>query len=160
VWYSGIDQHKRDSVITTYGPDGPRVKQVRVANTPLALAQYFADCPAPRETVVESTGGWYWLADVLAPLGVELVLAHATRLKAISAAKVKTDQADSDVLALPLRADLTPAAHIIRPEQRGPRDRMRAPEIRAFFKAKAAQADPDRPHAGGPQASTHCIRCS
>jgi transposase len=100
MWYSGIDQHKRDSVITTYGPDGPRVKQVRVANTPLALAQYFADFPAPHKAVVESTGGWYWLADVLAPLGVELVLAHATRLKAISAAKVKTDQVDSDVLAL------------------------------------------------------------
>ncbi len=31
MWYSGIDQHKRDSVIATYGPDGPRVKHVRVA---------------------------------------------------------------------------------------------------------------------------------
>jgi hypothetical protein len=24
MWYSGIDQHKRDSVIATYGPDGRR----------------------------------------------------------------------------------------------------------------------------------------
>src|SRR6266851_3372239 len=108
MWYSGIDQHKRDSVIATYGPDGPRVKQVRVANTPLALAHYFATFPAPHKAVVESTGGWYWLADVLAPLGVDLVLAHATRLQAISAAKVKTDQVDSDVLAQLLRADLIP----------------------------------------------------
>src|SRR5260370_41953640 len=83
MWYSGIDQHKRDSVIATYGPDGPRVKQVRVANTPLALAQYFADFPAPHKAVVESTGGWYWLAGGLAPLGGEPVPAHATRLKAI-----------------------------------------------------------------------------
>jgi hypothetical protein len=27
MWYSGIDQHKQYCVITTYGPDGPRVKQ-------------------------------------------------------------------------------------------------------------------------------------
>jgi len=37
MWFSGIDQHKQYCVITTYGPDGPRVKQARVASTPLAL---------------------------------------------------------------------------------------------------------------------------
>jgi len=26
MWYSGIDQHKQFCVITTYGPEGPRVK--------------------------------------------------------------------------------------------------------------------------------------
>ena len=108
MWYSGIDQHKQFGVITTYGPDGPRVKQARVANTPLALARYFADFPRPHQAVVESTGGWYWLADTLTPLEVELVLAHATRVKAIAAAKVKTDQVDSDTLALLLRADPIP----------------------------------------------------
>src|SRR5712692_6291497 len=143
MWYSGIDQHKRDSVIATYGPDGPRVKQVRVVNTPLALAQYFADFPAPHKAVVESTGGWYWLADVLAPLGVELVLAHATRLKAISAAKVKTDQVDSDVLALLLRAELIPIAHMIRPDERGPRDLMRT-RLRLVEKCVSAQNSIDR----------------
>src|SRR5260370_40351210 len=85
MWYFGIDQHKRDCVITTYGPDGPRVKQLRVANTPLALAQYFADFPAPHKAVVESTRGWYGLADVLARPGAGLALAHATPLKHISA---------------------------------------------------------------------------
>ena len=33
MWYSGIDQHKRDSVITTYGLEGASVKQARVPNT-------------------------------------------------------------------------------------------------------------------------------
>jgi hypothetical protein len=96
-----------------------------VVNTPLTLARYFADFPAPHKAVVESTGGWYRPADVLAPLGVELVLAHATWLQAISAAKVKTDQVDSDVLAQLLRASLIPVAHMIRPDQRGPCDLMR-----------------------------------
>jgi transposase len=143
MWYSGIDQHKQFCVITTYGADGPRVKQARVASTPLALQQYCAEFPGPHRAVVESTGGWYWLADTLAPRGVELVLAHATRVKAIAAAKVKTDQVDSDILALLLRADLIPVAHQIAPAQRGPRDLMRT-RLRLVEKSVSAQNSIDR----------------
>lgn len=143
MWYTGIDQHREFCVLTTYGPEGPRVKQARVASSALALGRYFADYPGPHKAVVESTGGWYWLADALAPLGVELVLAHATRLKAISAAKVKTDQVDSDVLALLLRADLIPRAHMIGAEQRGPRDLMRT-RLRLVAKCVSAQNSIDR----------------
>jgi transposase len=97
MWFTGIDQHKQFCVLTTYGAEGPRVKQARVPSTPLALQTYVAEFPGPHQAVVESTGGWYWLADLLGRLGVELVLAHATRVKAI-AAKVKTDKVDSDTL--------------------------------------------------------------
>jgi transposase len=143
MWYSGIDQHKAFCLITTYGPDGPRVKQARVASTPLALQQYVAEFPGPHRAVVESTGGWYWLADTLGALGVDLILAHATRLKAIAAAKVKTDKVDSDTLALLLRADLIPRAHMIRPEARGPRDLMRT-RLRLVEKVVSAQNSIDR----------------
>ena len=143
MWYSGIDQHKAFCLITTYGPDGPRVKQARVASSPLALQQYCAEFPGPHQAVVESTGGWYWLADTLAALGVEVVLAHATRVKAIAAAKVKTDQVDSNTLALLLRADLIPRAHMIRPEARGPRDLMRT-RLRVVEKVVSAQNSIDR----------------
>ena len=125
MFYSGIDQHKRDSFITTYDAGGAIVNQERVPNTPLHIQRYFAQFPGPHKAVVESTGSWYWLADLLQHLNVELSLAHATRLKAISAAKVKTDKVDSDILALLLRADLIPEAHMICPEQRAPRDLMR-----------------------------------
>jgi len=143
MWHSGIDQHKQFCVITTYGPEGPRVKQSRVASTPLEVARYFAEFPGPHKAVVESTGAWYWLADVLASLGVELVLAHARRLQAIAAAKVKTDQVDSDTLALLLRADLIPVAHMIGPEQRAPRDLMRA-RLRLVDKCVSCQNSIDR----------------
>jgi transposase len=143
MWYSGIDQHKAFCLITTYGAHGPRVKQARVPSTPLALQQYFAAFPGAHQAVVESTGGWYWLADTLAALGVELILAHATRLKAIAAAKVKTDRIDSDTLALLLRADLIPRAHMIRPEARGPRDLMRT-RLRVVEKVVSAQNSIDR----------------
>lgn len=125
MYYSGIDQHKRDSFITTYDSNGMVVKQARVRNSPLLIQSYFAELPGPHKAAVESTGSWYWLADLLQTLGVELTLAHATRLKAISAAKVKTDKVDSDILAQLLRANLIPEAHKISADRRGPRDLMR-----------------------------------
>jgi hypothetical protein len=122
MFYSGIDQHKRDCFITTYDSDGEVVKQKRVRNSAMLIQHYFAQLPGPHKAAVESTGSWYWLADLLEDLGVDLSLAHTTRLKAISAAKVKTNKIDSDVLAMLLYADIIPEAHMIRPEMRGPRD--------------------------------------
>ena len=125
MYYSGIDQHKRDCMITTYDDGGQRVKQQRVPNDRQRLRSYFTQFAGPHQAVVESTGFWYWLADLLDELGVELLLAHATRLKAIAAAKVKTDRLDSDLLAQLLRAGLIPVAHRIARDARGPRDLMR-----------------------------------
>lgn len=138
MFYSGIDQHKRDSFITTYGSDGAVVKQERVPNTALRLQRYFTQFPGPHKAVVESTGSWYWLADALRDLDVDLSLAHATRLKAISAAKVKTDRIDSDVLAMLRRADLIPPAHMIAADHRGPRDLMRT-RLRLVEKTASAK---------------------
>jgi len=143
VWSTGIDQHKQFCVLTTYGAEGPRVKQARVPSAALALQTYFAEFPGPHQAVVESTGAWYWLADLLGTIGVEVVLAHATRLKAIAAAKVKTDKIDSDTLALLLRADLIPRAHMIAPAQRGPRDLMRT-RLHLVEKCVSAQNSIDR----------------
>jgi len=125
VFYSGIDQHKLDSVITTYNAAGERLRQHRLRNDRAALVRYFAAFPGPHRAVVESTGSWYWLRDLLVAHGVDLQLAHATRLKAISSAKVKTDAIDSDTLAQLCQADLIPPAHMIRPEVRGARDLLR-----------------------------------
>jgi transposase len=143
MFYSGIDQHKRDSFITTYGPEGAIVNQERVPNTRLRFQRYFAQFAGAHKAVVESTGSWYWLADVLRDLDVDLSLAHATRLKAISAAKVKTDKVDSDTLALLLRANLIPEAHMIAPERRAPRDLMRT-RLRLVEKSASCQNSVER----------------
>lgn len=126
MYYSGIDQHKRYSVIATYDADGQLVKHARVPNDRPRLLAYFTALEGPHHAVVEATGNWYWLADTLANTGVDLCLGHAKRLKAISAAKVKTDTIDAKTLAQLLRADLIPRAHMIAPERRAPRDLMRA----------------------------------
>lgn len=125
MFYSGIDQHKLSSVITTLAADGQRVAQATVPNDRRVLRQYFAQFPGPHRAVVESTGRWYWLRDLLVPAGVDLELAHAKLLKAIAYAKVKTDAVDADTLAQLLRADLIPHAHMIADAMRAPRDVLR-----------------------------------
>jgi len=126
MFYSGIDQHKTSSVITTLTADGQRVGQATVPNERRVLRQYFGQFPGPHQAVVESTGRWYWLRDLLVPAGVELELAHAKLLKAIAYAKVKTDAVDADTLAQLLRVGLIPHAHMIGDALRGPRDVLRA----------------------------------
>jgi transposase len=66
------------------------------------------------------------LSDLLEAHGIELILAHAKYLKAISYAKVKTDKVDSETLTKLLRLDCIPRAHKIRRELRDLRDVMRA----------------------------------
>jgi transposase len=126
VFYSGIDQHKASSVITTLTGDGTCVAQVTLPNRRSVLRQYFTQFPGPHKAVVEATGRWYWLRDLLVPAGIELELAHAKLLKAIAYAKVKTDAVDADTLAQLLRVGLIPRAHMIADAMRGPRDVLRA----------------------------------
>ncbi len=56
MYYSGIDQHKRDCLITTYDDAGHRVKQQRVPNSRERLRRYFTQFEGPHQAVVESTG--------------------------------------------------------------------------------------------------------
>jgi hypothetical protein len=110
LWYSGIDEHKAFCLTTTYGPEGGRVKQTRLASSSLALQQYFAEFAGPHQAVWSRPAGGTGWPIPSPPWGWRLVLAHATRVKAIAAAKVKTDKVDSETLALLLRADLIPRA--------------------------------------------------
>jgi transposase len=125
MYYSGVDLHSDNCYITTLDENGSIVKQQRVENISELILDYFHSVPGSHQAVVESTTGWYWLNDLLQDNGIELVLAHAKYLKAISYAKVKTDKVDSQTLATLLRQDLIPRAHKISRELRGLRDTMR-----------------------------------
>ena len=126
MFYSGIDLHKDNCLITTINDAGELVRQERLPNVPEIILAYFAALGGSHNTVVESTTGWYWLSDLLEAHGIELVMAHAKYLKAISYAKVKTDKVDSHTLATLLRMNLIARAHNISRELRDIRDVMRA----------------------------------
>jgi len=126
MFYSGIDLHKDMSFITTLDEQGSIIKQEKLPNDEQTILRYFFTIGKQHKAVVESTSNWYWLSDLLNDHGIEMILAHAKYLKAISYAKVKTDKVDSQTLAKLLRMDMIPAAHQISASNRGLRDLMRS----------------------------------
>jgi len=126
MFYSGIDLHKNMSFITTLNEKGIVIKQDKLPNDEHTILNYFYSIGKHHKAVVECIANWYWLSDLLNDHGIELILAHAKYLKAISYAKVKTDKVDSATLARLLRINMIPVAHQISPTNRGLRDLMRA----------------------------------
>ena len=124
--YSGIDLHKRTLAIHTVDAAGTLVRKADLPTRREAVTAYFATLDGPHQAVCECTSMWYWVRDLLVPQGIDLRLAHAKYLKAISYAKVKTDAVDAATMAQLLRVQLIPEAHMIREGMREVRDLLRS----------------------------------
>jgi len=125
MFYTGIDLHKKKSYLTTVDESGTILKRQNIHNRHINFQNYFASMTGIHKATVETTGSWYWLADLMQTLNIDLVLAHAKFVKAIAYAKVKTDKVDSQTLAQLLRMDFIPVAHQIDTSKRELRDLMR-----------------------------------
>ena len=124
--YSGIDLHKRTLAIHTVDAAGTLVRKADLPTRREAVTAYFATLDGPHQAVCECTSMWYWVRDLLVPHGIDLRLAHAKYLMAISYAKVKTDAVDAATMAQLLRVQLIPKAHMIRDGIREVRDLLRS----------------------------------
>jgi hypothetical protein len=80
MYYSGIDQHKLFSYITTVDTDGKIVKEAKLINNNFEIVNYFNSLGKDHSATVETTGGWYWMNDLLCSIGIDLKLAHAKYL--------------------------------------------------------------------------------
>ena len=89
--YSGIDLHKDNCVISTVNQDGKMIKQSKLPNHNISIIRYFSEMGKQHKAVVESTANWYWLSDLLKENGIDIILAHAKYLKAISYANILAD---------------------------------------------------------------------
>src|SRR5207244_12627282 len=65
-----------------------------------------------KQAVLEAGGNWYYVYDLLDPCVDRLMLAHPLRVRAIAAARVKTDAIDARTLAHLLRSDLIPESYV------------------------------------------------
>jgi transposase len=128
--YIGLDVHRHYTVYTRVDEGGHVLAQEKVANgeLPVAIGQAHLPC----RVVLEAMGNWGYIVDLLEPVVQEVVLAHPLQVRAIAAAKVKTDKVDATILAQLLRADLIPRAYLAPPEVRELRDllRLRASLVR------------------------------
>lgn len=124
--FVGVDYHKAFSYGTIMDGHGEILKQGRFANHPEAVQSFLGKHAGPScSAVLEATRNWHVMHDWLEERTGEVVLAHASRLRAIAEASVKTDRIDATTLAHLLRADLIPAAHVSSPQARVTRRLLR-----------------------------------
>ena len=122
--FAGIDLHKRYCFITVVNNLGEIMLQMKVPNSNEALRGFFAQFPTLPKTVIEATGNWYWIADLLEEMGIDVSLAHPKKLKDLYGAK-KTDKYDSQWLAQLLRTDMIPVSYKLSSSLRSLRDLLR-----------------------------------
>ncbi|NGP88486.1 IS110 family transposase [Fodinibius halophilus] len=124
----GIDLHTTNMMNVALNDNGEVVQKAKLPTSRRSLEDFFGTFDDPVKAVVECTSNWYWLSDWCRSNGVDLTLAHAKMVKAISYAKVKTDTVDAKTLAELLQADLIPEAYQVQPDRRELRELTRGPD--------------------------------
>ena len=111
MWHVGIDLHRLTVVIAAVNDEGnsSEVRRINCQDRQVILETMRA--LQPFRAVIEATGTYRWLYDLLAPLGTVL-LAHPLRLRAMVQRRSKTDKLDSQLLANLLRINQIPLAYI------------------------------------------------
>ncbi len=111
MWHVGIDLHRQTLVIAAVNDSGTSWAPRRIdCRDREAIVEAMRSLD-PFRAVIEATGTYRWLYDLLAPLGTVL-LANPLRLRAMVQRRSKTDKLDSQLLANLLRINQIPLAYI------------------------------------------------
>lgn len=128
--YMGIDHHKQYSQLTLLDEEGKQIKSGKVWNTEREMRGFLEGKAGETRAVIEAGRTSYVMVDLLKDLGVDIRMAHASEVKAIAKAKIKTDKRDSKILADLLRADLIPEVYL---RNQANRRAQRVLRHRAFY---------------------------
>lgn len=109
--YLGVDCHKRKSFLTAMDQEGNILGRWNVFNEGRELDQIFLKVGNDFSAVLEASGTWPVMYDLLEERVSKVTLAHPLKVRAIADAKIKNDKIDSKVLADLLRANLIPEAY-------------------------------------------------
>ena len=122
----GLDVHKRYTTYCVMDDEGSIIREGRCANDELLYLPVFSwKMKEERRAVMEAGGNWYHVYDLVEPMVSQLLLAHPLRVRAIAAARVKTDAIDARTLAHLLRSDLIPPSYVPPPAVRELRELLR-----------------------------------
>lgn len=124
MWHVGIDLHRRTLVIAAVHDTGELKIPVGLKCSEVDRIVTVLEELKPFRAVIEATGTYRWLYELLSPLGTVL-LAHPLRLRAMVQRRTKTDRLDAQLLAHLLRMDQIPFAHIPSPQHQMLRDLVR-----------------------------------
>ena len=123
----GVDQHKEFSQVAALDTESGVVKQTRLEHDdPDAIRAFVASLGPQVRASLETTGNWYWLADLLEEEGAEVHLAnpYETR-RMLKARRAKNDRLDAEALATLSHQGLLPQVYLPAREQRDERERHR-----------------------------------
>jgi transposase len=121
----GLDVHKSFCQVAILDPDTGVFEDFRIQSTPGSLKECFLEMDKDCRIALEASSHWHWVVDELQEMGLQVMLSHPTKTKAIGSAKIKTDKIDARMLSQLLAADLLPEAHISSPKVRQMRSYLR-----------------------------------
>jgi len=111
MWHVGIDLHRAFVVMAAVRDNGEIMEPVKIACRETDSILEVMRSLAPFRAVIEASGTYRWLYDLLRPYGVVL-LAHPARLRAMILRRSKTDKLDAQLLANLLRINQIPLAYV------------------------------------------------
>lgn len=124
--YVGLDIHKQFTYGIIKNEKGNKIKEDKFENSQERFNLFLKDCkPEETKIVMESTGVWEYIYDLLETKNYEIKLANPNKTKAIACAKIKTDSVDAETLCDLLRANLVAESYIPDRETRKIRDVVR-----------------------------------
>lgn len=124
-YFVGLDVHKQVIAYCIKTASGEIVREGTIAATRESLDQWVATLPGPWQGGLEATMFSHWIYRHLQPHAVKLVMGHPARMKAISAAKKKSDKIDARTIADLLRCNMFPECFVISPELGALRQQLR-----------------------------------
>lgn len=126
--FIGMDLHKNTSTFCVKSKQGKIIASERVLtdrNNVTRFINFFRKQDKELSLALEPVSQWYYYADLIEGLGVDVHLAHPLKTKAIASARIKTDKIDAGILSDLLRADLLPEAYFSPPEVRSWKEQCR-----------------------------------
>lgn len=123
-YYIGMDLHKNTSSFCVKDKDGNLISRDKIITNKDEVTKYVNHMKKLTENgqnlslVVEPVSQWYFYADLLQNLGVDVHLANPLKVKAIASARIKNDAIDAGVLCDLLRTNLLPEAYFCSPQVR------------------------------------------
>jgi transposase len=126
--FIGMDLHKNTSTFCVKSEQGKTIASQKVLTDRNDVARFINSLKEQSDNlslVLEPVSQWYYYADLIEGLGVDVHLAHPMKTKAIASARIKTDKIDASILSDLLRADLLPEAYFSPPEVRSWKEQCR-----------------------------------
>lgn len=128
--YIGMDVHKRFTYAVVKDEHGNELAKERFDNSKENFSSFLINfAPEQTKIVMESTGVWQYIYDILESMHYEVKLANPAKTKAIAFAKVKTDAVDASTLADLLRANLIAESYVPTKEIRALREITRLRKV-------------------------------